>query len=252
MSLPALTQKQESPAVPVRGRAIHARGEDIFFTAASLVVLAFVLVGFAPTYFLRGAVFAHLPSLLVHVHGAIFSTWILLFVVQTLLVAAGNVRVHRKLGVFGAVLAGLMVVFGILAVFGTLRRGAVLPPFFTPASFLVNNALAMLFFGAVVAVAIMRRNNRTVHKRLILLANVVLLPPALSRIPFVVHRPVLIFGVPLGIMVALFLFDLATRRRVLAVTLTSLVLFLALNPVMASVTKTKFAQRLTLWAQHRP
>jgi hypothetical protein len=39
---------------------------------------------------------------------------------------------------------------------------------------------------------------------------------------------------------------------VLAVTLTSLVLFLALNPVMASVTKTKFAQRLTPWAQHRP
>jgi len=67
-----------------------------------------------------------------------------------------------------------------------------------------------------------------------------------------VERPVLIFDVPLGIMVALFLFDLATRLRVLAVTVASLVLFLALNPVMASVTNTKFAQRLTLWAQHRP
>ena len=59
-----------------------------------------------------------------------------LFVIQSCLVSAGNIRLHRKLGILGAVIAGLMVVLGVLAPFGTLRRGAVLPPIFTPASFL--------------------------------------------------------------------------------------------------------------------
>jgi hypothetical protein len=70
------------------------RAEDVFFTGMSLLMLLIVLVGFAPSYFLRGAVFAHLPSVLVHLHGAVFSSWIILFVIQSSLVSAGNIRLH--------------------------------------------------------------------------------------------------------------------------------------------------------------
>ena len=184
----------------------------------SLLMLLIVLVGFAPNYFLRGAIFAHLPSLLVHLHGAVFSTWIVLFVIQSSLISAGNIGLHRKLGVLGGVIAGLMMVLGVLAPFGTLRRAAVLPSFFTPASFLIDDIIGILIFGAFVMVAIWKRNNAGAHKRIMLIANVMLMPPALGRIPLMENHPALIGVIPLGMIVALLVFDLFTGQRPLAVT----------------------------------
>ena len=233
-------------------RPVSRRADDIFFTTLSVLMLLIVLVGFAPSYFLKGAVFAHLPSLLVHLHGAAFSSWIILFVIQSSLVATGNIRLHRKLGVLGAVIAGMMVVLGVLAPFGTLRRGAVLPSFFTPASFLIDNVVGILIFGAFVAVAVWQRNNRKVHKRLMLIANVMLMPPPLSRIPFIQHHAFLVGLIPLGMILALFVFDLFTWKRPLAVTVVGGLIFFLSNPLMSAVEHTTFAQRLTVWAQHHP
>jgi hypothetical protein len=228
------------------------RADDVFFTTFSVLMLLIVLVGFAPSYFLRGAVFAPLPSVLVHLHGAVFSAWIILFVVQSSLVAAGNVRLHRKLGWLGAVLAVLMVVLGTLAPFGTLRRGAELPSFFTPKSFLFGNVIGIVIFGAYVSGAVWKRNNRKVHKRVLLIANVMLMPPALSRIPFVQHHFFLIPVFLFGTVAALFVFDLFTWRRPLLVTIVAgLGLFLS-SPLMNAVEKTSFADHVTLWAQHHP
>lgn len=232
--------------------AATKRADDIFFTTLSIFMLLIVLVGFAPSYFLRGAVFAPLPSVLVHLHGAVFSAWIILLPVQSLLVSAGNLRLHRKLGVLGAVIAGLMVVFGVLAPFGTLRRGAHLPSFFTPASFLIDNILGILIFGAFIAVAIWKRNNRTAHKRLIIIATVILMPPPLSRIPFVQQHFFIIPAITLGILVAMIVFDIVTRRRPSLATVIGGLIFVLSNPLMTMADHTAAAQRLTLWAQHHP
>jgi hypothetical protein len=230
------------------------RVDDIFFTTMSVIMLAIVLVGFAPSYFLRGAVFAHLPSLLVHLHGAVFSSWIFLFVIQSSLVSAGNVRLHRKLGVLGAVIAGLMVILGVLAPFGTLRRGAILPPIFTPASFLIGNVIGIIVFGAYVAFAIWKRNNRLVHKRIMLIANALLMSPALGRMtfPVIVHYPFLIGVIPLAMVVALFIFDLVTLRRPTAATVIGGFLFWAFDPISDWIIATPLAQHITFWAQHHP
>jgi hypothetical protein len=240
------------------------RADDIFFTTMSIVMLAIVFMGFASSYFLRGAAFSHLPSLLVHLHGAVFSSWIILFVVQSSLVSAGNIRLHRRLGVAGAVIAGLMVILGVLTPFGTLRRGVPLPPIFTPASFLFGNVLGILFFGAFVAVAVRKRNNRIVHKRLMFIANVMLMPPALSRMafpvmahpkmtfPLMAHYPFLIGAIPLAMIAALFIFDLFTQRKPLVVTLIGGFLYWASDPVSDFIINTQLSQHIALWAQHHP
>jgi hypothetical protein len=247
------------PQVPTKKRA-----DDIFFTTMSVLMLAIIFMGFASSYFLRGAMFSHLASPLVHLHGAVFSSWIILFVVQSSLVSAGNIRLHRKLGVLGAVVAGLMVVLGILTPIGTLRRGAHLPPIFTPASFLIGNMLGILFFGAFVAVAIWMRNNRIVHKRLMFIANIMLLEPALSRMafpvmphprltfPWMTHYPFLIGAIPLGIIVALFIFDLAAYRKLFAASVIGGFLFWAFGPISDWIINTQLSQYITLWAQHHP
>ena len=228
------------------------RADDVFFTAMSLLMLAIVLVGFAPSYFLQGAVFAQLPSLLVHLHGAVFSAWIILFAIQSSLVSAGNIRLHRKLGVLGAVIAGLMVVFGVLAPFGTLRRAAVLPSFFTLASFLIDNVIGIIIFGAFVAVAIWKRHNAKVHKRILLIANVMLMPLALGRMSFMETHPALIGVIPLGMIAALFVYDLYTWRRPLAVKVIGGLIFFVANPIMDAVVHTPFGEETTVWTQRHP
>jgi hypothetical protein len=84
-----------------------SRYDHLFFSAMALLMLGTVFVGFAHTYYLAGVFGAPLPSLIVHLHGAAFSCWILLLVTQTSLVAAGRVSIHRRLGIAGFILASL-------------------------------------------------------------------------------------------------------------------------------------------------
>src|SRR5580700_2501610 len=88
------------------GLALRARRDDVFFSAMALVILGIVFLGFARSYYLAGVFQARLPNLLVHVHAAVFSTWILLFIAQTSLVSAGRLDLHRLLGVLGAAFSG--------------------------------------------------------------------------------------------------------------------------------------------------
>src|SRR6266478_6252833 len=85
------------PSIGLPGR----RYDHLFFSAMALLILATVFVGFARTYYLAGVFHAPLPSLIIHLHGAAFSCWILLLVTQTSLVSTGHVDIHRRLGIAG-------------------------------------------------------------------------------------------------------------------------------------------------------
>src|SRR6202049_1860281 len=96
--------------------------DNYFFSAMALLILATVFVGFAATYYLAGVFRAPLPSLIIHLHGAAFSCWILLLVTQTSLVSAGRVDIHRRLGIAGFLLACLMPLLGVFAATDSLVR----------------------------------------------------------------------------------------------------------------------------------
>jgi hypothetical protein len=75
--------------VPVVTTVPRRRYDHFFFSGMALLLLATVFVGFARTYYLAGMVHATLPSVIIHLHGAAFSYWILVLVAQTSLVASG-------------------------------------------------------------------------------------------------------------------------------------------------------------------
>ena len=77
---------------------LRAFDRRLFLVAAVLFPLI-VFVGFAPTYYAKPW-FATPPlaSILVHVHGATRTLWVVLFVAQVWLIAAGHVNTHRRLG----------------------------------------------------------------------------------------------------------------------------------------------------------
>jgi hypothetical protein len=91
------------------------------------VALVVVLIGFARTYFLAGVFRAPLPNLLVHIHGAAFTIWIILFITQISLVTARRVNLHRRLGLGGFMLATVMILLGAVTASDRLARHVVQP-----------------------------------------------------------------------------------------------------------------------------
>src|SRR5262245_32327797 len=92
--------------------ATDPRRKRPFFTIMAIVTGVSVFVGFARSYYLKEFFGTRpLPPLL-HTHGLIFSAWIILFLVQTLLIKRGEKLVHRRLGIFGGFLALSMIIVG--------------------------------------------------------------------------------------------------------------------------------------------
>src|SRR5215510_12316131 len=84
-----------------------------FYGLVALVLAALVFAGFARTFYLRAWFDVPPITLLLELHGLLFSAWFALYVVQTRLIAANNVRAHMRLGIAGVVLAALVVAVGL-------------------------------------------------------------------------------------------------------------------------------------------
>ena len=166
----------------MNGIVASRKAEHVFFALLSLAVFATVFIGFRESYFGAGMIFAHLPSLTVHIHGALFVSWILLLIVQITLVATGHTRWHRRVGVVGAIMAPLMVIAGTCTLVLAVRRNAV--PRIPPTVFLAGDLLQLLFFSIFVVWALQKRKEPAMHKRLMVFATISILAPAVDRWPF--------------------------------------------------------------------
>lgn len=160
--------------------------------------------------------YASLP-LLVKFHGIVFGGWVLLYVGQTWLAATGRFGLHRPMGWVSVAVAAAVVVLGPLVAAGALQRGAV-PPGFSPAIFLVLNDLQLLFFAALVALAIILRRRSEWHKRLMFAAATTFVFPAFGRIlPMPLFGPFALWalvGAGLLFLVAGMVNDIFSRGRI--------------------------------------
>ena len=192
-----------------------------FYSGIAIAMALTVFVGFAPTFFLK--MFGSGPMMtisgspftpLVYVHAALFTSWVLLFIVQTALVASHRVAVHRRMGIAGGVLAAMMVIAGtLLAIKGAARGMA--PPGVPPLSFLAIPLFDMLFFAGLVGTALWFRANKETHKRLMLLAYISIIAAATARWPGVLPLgPLAFYGLAFIFLLAAVIYDLITRRRV--------------------------------------
>ena len=185
-----------------------------FFAILSLLLGLTVFIGFARTYYLR--VFFRrdaLPAAL-HLHGFAMSAWIALLIVQIALVRTNRVAIHRRLGILGGVLAAAMIVLTSGAALFAARRDLAARGGTGPLRFLAIPFVDLLMFAAFVALALWYRKRPETHKRLMLLATIVIIPAALARFPFSpAGNPWFFFGVSDLFAIAILLFDWLARRR---------------------------------------
>jgi hypothetical protein len=194
----------------------------------ALLLAVVVVTGFGRSYFLAGMVRAPLPNLLVHVHAAVFTSWMILFLVQTGLVSARRVAWHRRLGVAAYCLPLLMVPLGTAVGLDELRRervfvGGIATVPVDSAIFLAESLLGIALFAVVVFASWRARRKPDAHKRLVLYATIGLASGALIRFPWVRIEAALGLGVlganaavlALGLLLLLVVgYDLMALRRV--------------------------------------
>jgi hypothetical protein len=206
----------------VHGPATRRVGvyDRVFYSTLAVVMALTVLVGFGGTYYFR--LLSGTPATLsggsitptLHMHGLVFSAWVLLFLAQTLLVASRRVQVHRRLGYASILLAVTMVVVGLRTAIEAARRGAA-PPGVDSLTFLVVPFFDLVLFAGFVSAALLRRRDKEAHKRLMVLAYVSIITAAVARIPGILPLgPLAFFGVALLFAVAGMVYDWTSRGRV--------------------------------------
>jgi hypothetical protein len=225
--------------------------DNYFFSAMALLILVTVFIGFARTYFLAGVFRAPLPSLLVHIHGAVFSSWILLLITQIALVSAGRVDIHRRLGLAGFALACLMVILGVLTATKLLARGVSPVPVFDPQTFYVIPIGGMLMFSTLIFFAYRERINPAAHKRLILITTIALLDAPTGRPPFTVitARPFMDSIVVYAFLLLLIAYDLWSTHKVQRATLWASLFVLIAGQLRVPIGQTAAWHHFAAWVQ---
>ena len=220
--------------------------DRVFFSGIALLVLIAVSVGFARTYFLAGVFWAKLPSVMVHLHGALFTLWTALLVGQVALVASGRTRWHMRLGIAGVFLAPLMVITGFATLIAAIKRRFVPPPVLQDIASV--DTLLLSLFAFLISWAFLARRDPATHKRLILFATFLIIGPAIARWP-ISDNPV-IFHIFLNSLPALLVvYDLWTRRSLHRATMCGVVLMIALQLVVPVVAQSALIGNAVAWLQ---
>jgi hypothetical protein len=217
-----------------------------FYSGMAIAMAVVVFVGFGPTFYLRPFVpdrptvsGATDLSALAMLHGLLFSAWVVLFIVQTALVAGHRVSLHRRLGVAGAGLAAAMVLVGISTAIASAARGGA-PPGVDPLTFLAVPLFDMVVFPIFVIAALLKRRDREAHKRLMLLAYITIIVAAVARWPGVLpYGPFVFFGLGFVFLLLGIVYDLVTRRRVHPVYMWGGALLVASVPVRLAISGTE-------------
>lgn len=183
------------------------------YIVAGLACAIIALTGFARTYYLKSLFGTPALPALINVHGVIMSSWCILFLVQAYLVATQRVRLHRRLGILGAAVATLVVAMGTyITIEATARevRSHVVRQF----HFLFGlNLVNLLVFAIFVVSALILRSRSEFHKRLMLMATISILAPAVARITLLfTHNPMSQF-LAFDFCVLVFVFGDTVRHR---------------------------------------
>lgn len=202
------------------------QAEHRFYTTYLTILLLAVLIGFAPSFFLRGLVppYGALRPLraIVVVHGLLATLWLVLFPIQAWLISRGKRALHMRLGKIGFLIATAMIVTTYFLAVHLYHEPP--PPNFSPAVNVVLPLTDFLTLAILLPIAWRKRFDRQAHKRIMVIIACLLAGAAIFRLPFGDRSSVGgIFVVHLALYATLFplwLWDVTTLRKLHRATVT--------------------------------
>ena len=227
-----------------------------------------MLIGFAPTLYLRAffpqTAEPNMPFYL-YLHGGVLTAWFVWLASQTSLVRSGRTALHRRMGWIGVAIAAGVCIAGPMATFGVVERilafgltldedisalpvvgveGITVLEFAAPIVW--GNLMSIAVFAGLVAAAVLLRKRPEYHKRLMLVASIGLIAPALARISrwpvFGGEDSLLVPVVGIGLLLSVTGYDLLKRRKPHPATVAATMLVLAAALASNAVAATGFGQ----------
>lgn len=196
-----------------------------FYVGLGVVFVLIAFGGFVPTYWARLAAGSFGGAPILHIHGTLFFTWTLFYLMQTTLVARGRTLDHRSWGLAGIALATAMVCSVVLAAINSVRVAQGLGMAEQALRFTIVSLSGAVLFAGFFGTAITQVKRPELHKRLMVLAMIPLMHAAMGRVfltlfapPGAKGPPPVIVSVPPGLFVDLLLiaamvYDWRTRGR---------------------------------------
>ena len=236
-----------------RTRVAPGAKDRIFYTGIATAMALTVFGGFGTTYYFQlpsgtAATITGGPiTPTLHLHALLFTGWVVLFLVQTALVAGRRLQVHRRLGYASMGLAAAMVVVGMRTAIESAARGAA-PPGVDALTFLVVPVFDLLLFVGFVSTAYLKRRDKESHKRLMLLAYVSIITAAVARIPGLLPLgPLAFFGLSFLFAVAGMVYDRVSRGRIHRAYVWGAPIIALSVPVRLAISGTPAWQAFAAW-----
>jgi hypothetical protein len=194
--------------------------EQHFHALMAWLFIIVAIAGFAPRSLAIVSGMMPSPPLVVHLHAAAMASWVSLLAIQATLSLAGRMDLHRTWGVASLVVAPLVLI--MLITVTIVRQNAAAG---TPAGPIVNNILLVqlrsivLFPTFLIWAMRTRRTDLEMHKRMVLLATLMLLDAAIARMTWLPYNefPRHYLAVHLYLLLLLvpaLVYDLVRRSRV--------------------------------------
>ena len=227
--------------------------------AALFVVIAFT--AFIATYWARVATGTFTGAPILHVHGALFFTWTLFFLMQTVLVASGRTPDHRAWGMAGTSLATAMAITIVLAAINSIRVAGAIGMADEARRFSYVSLTGLVLFAGFMTAAISWVRRPGLHKRLMILAMIPLMHASVARLFLLLFAPAdakgpppVFVSVPPGlsvdlILVAAVVYDWRTRGRPHPVYLIGGALLVADQVLAVPISATPAWMAIATWVQ---
>jgi uncharacterized membrane protein YozB (DUF420 family) len=188
---------------------------NLFYTGMGFIAIAMVFLGFGQSFY-GTATGARQVSFLVHLHSATFGVWLILFIVQTRLIARRNIKLHRQLGFAAIALAVIMIVTSFYTAIVAARNGYDLDGTNDPLRFMVFTVGNAVSLTILLAGGFWYRRRPEVHKRLMLLATVGPMMSAplahfFTQVPSYLNLPPIFLGMMAALLFSCAVYDRLTR-----------------------------------------
>ena len=123
-------------------------------------------------------------------HGIVMTTWMLLFVLQSLLIMAGKRRVHMTFGVASAVISACAVVLGFWVALAATRQNlpGVMIAGLLPRPFMIVPIFMVVSFATFITAGLWNRMRSEIHRPMMLLSALSTTGAPITRIHFIDSR----------------------------------------------------------------
>jgi len=118
---------------------------------------------------------------IIHIHGALLMTWLLLLIIQPLLIKSGRIQLHRTIGKVSYVLGPLIIIFLFLVGKGGYWRSVGNLPEHEALTFIVLDSRGLISFAIFWALAMLYRKDSASHMRYMIATGILGIGPGVGR-----------------------------------------------------------------------